>query len=83
MGDRFEITVESIYLPNDRGEKENALNLASPVLKKRVVEILNIAKDQVDDQDFASDNDPRKYYSTKTKRGPLQEPWIVPMIKIE
>lgn len=81
MGDRFEISVESIYLPNDRGDKENALNLPNPILKKRVVEILNIAKDQVDDPDFASDNDPSKYYSTKTKRGPLEESWIVPNIK--
>lgn len=78
MGDRFEITVESIYLPNDRGDKENALNLTNQILKKRIVEILNIAKDQIDDQDFSSDNDPSKYYSTKTKRGPLQGSWIVP-----
>ena len=80
MGDRFEITVESVYLPNDRGDKENALNIPSSILKKRAVEILNIAKDQVDDQDFASENDPSKYYSIKTKRGPLEESWIVLII---
>lgn len=77
MGDRFEITVESIYLSNDRGEKENALNLPNEILKKRFVEILDIAKDQVDDQDFASENDPKNFYSTKTNRGPLNASWIV------
>ena len=80
MGDRFEITVESVYVPNDRGDKENALNIPNSILKKRAVEILNIAKDQVDDQDFASENDPSKYYSIKTKRGPLEESWIVLII---
>lgn len=77
MADRFEITVESLYLQNDRGEMNNALNLPNEILKKRAVEILNIAKDQVDDQDFASDNDPIKFRSAKTNRGPLDESWIV------
>ncbi len=77
MGDRFEVTVESVYLPNDRGQTENALNLSNEILKKRIVEILNIAEDQVDDVDFSSENDPRTFHSEKTKRGPLTESWIV------
>lgn len=80
FGDRFEITVESIYLPNDRGDKENALNLPNEILKKRAIEILNIAKDQVDDQDFASENDPSTFHSIKTNRGPLSGSWIVKLI---
>lgn len=81
MGDRFEITVESVYLPNDRGQTENVLNLSNEVLKKRIVEILNIATDQVDDVDFAKDsNDPREYHSEKTNRGPLTESWIVTLL---
>jgi hypothetical protein len=77
LGDRFEITVESVYLPNDRGDRVNALNLPNEILKKCAIEILNIAKDQVDDQDFASENDPSIFHSFKTNRGPLNESWIV------
>ena len=77
MGDRFEITVESVYLENDRGHSENALNLTNEVLKNRYIEILNIAKDQVDDTDFASENDPITFKSQKTNRGPLNDNWIV------
>ena len=77
LGDRFEITVESVYLPNDRGEQYNVLNLPNDVLKKRIVEILDIAKDQIDDQDFTSDYDPKAFHSSKTYRGPLTESWMV------
>lgn len=77
MGERFEITVESIYCLNDRGDKENALNLPKDILKKRVVEVLNIAKDQVDDQDFAAEIDPSTFKSSKQNIGPLSDSWIV------
>lgn len=81
MGDRFEITVESIYLANDRGQSDNALNLPNEILKERNVEILNIVNDQVDDVDFTSEVDPKTYNSRKTDRGPLKESWIVKSMK--
>ena len=77
MGERFEICVESVYLANDRGTTENALNLSDEILKKRQVEILDIGKDQVDDPDFSSAFDPRSHVSEKTGRGPLTESWMV------
>ena len=80
MGDRFEITVESIYLPNDRGQMHNALNLSTEILKKRTTEILNIASDQVDDKDFESENNPKTFKSSRTFRGPLEDSWIVKYI---
>lgn len=71
-------------MSNDRGSQENVLNLPNDILKKRVVEILDIVKDQVDDQDFVSDHDPRLYHSQKTNRGPLSESWMVrSILKIE
>lgn len=81
MGERFEITVESVYLPNDRGQTENALNLPPEILKKRHVELLNISKDQVDDADFSSAFDPRLFKSEKTGRGPITENWLVSKLK--
>lgn len=69
--------VESVYLPNDRGQIENALNLSTEILKRRQVEIVDIANEQVDDQDFSSTFDPRAFVSLKTNRGPLSPSWIV------
>jgi hypothetical protein len=80
LGDRFEISVESVYLPDDRGQLSNALNLPIEILKKRSVEILNIATDQVDDQDFASELTPRSFKSSLRSRGPLTDSWIVRFI---
>lgn len=77
MGDRFEITVESIYLSNDRGKQENIFNLSNNIIKSRIVEILDIANDQIDDQDFVSDYDPKLYHSSKTNRSALSETWLV------
>jgi hypothetical protein len=75
LGEKFEICVESVYLPNDRGTKENVLNLSGEILKKRQVELLDISHDQVDDPDFSSAFDPSSFVSEKTGRGPLGANW--------
>lgn len=63
---------------NDRGSQDNALNLSSEVLKKRQVEMVDIANDELDDKDFESFiHDPKVTVSKKTKRGPLKDNWIV------
>ncbi len=69
--------MESVFLPNDRGTTENALNLPNEILKKRQVELLDISQDQVDDPDFSSAFDPTSFVSEKTGRGPLKADWMV------
>lgn len=77
LNDRFEITVESVYVPNDRGLIENALQLSGDTLKKREVQLLDVVNDQVDDQDFHTEYDPATYHSKMTGRGLFTKTWLV------
>eukprot|EP01013_Petalomonas_cantuscygni_P004293 TRINITY_DN1462_c0_g1_i1.p1 TRINITY_DN1462_c0_g1~~TRINITY_DN1462_c0_g1_i1.p1 ORF type:complete len:309 (+),score=92.72 TRINITY_DN1462_c0_g1_i1:223-1149(+) len=70
FGKKFEIKIETRHLPYDpaAGFVENALDLDKDMLKKRKVEVINIATDTVDDKKCP---EPSAYKSTKTGRGPL------------
>ncbi len=52
-----------------------ALNLDSKMIKKRQVEFIDIAMDPV--ETYVEDEDPTKFKSQKTGRGPLEEGWQV------
>ena len=76
MKDNFKIIIESIHLP-DNGTTENALKVPPELLKKRVVERLDIADSRlIEAKDYKADEDPAIYHSEKTGRGPLQAKWI-------
>jgi hypothetical protein len=69
---KFQLILETTHLP-DYGTTENALNLDSKMIKKRQVEFIDIAMDPV--ETYVEDEDPTKFRSQKTGRGPLQEGW--------
>lgn len=73
MQDKFVIKIESIHLP-DSGDTENAHGLDQETLDKREVVKIDIANDPVDARDYKADEDPTKFKSTKTGRGPLVGP---------
>jgi hypothetical protein len=73
LGDKFSVTVESVHVA-DRGTQENALNLDSETLKKRRVEVLDIAYSDTGDSKM-SEEDPKTFVSKKTGRGKLQPEW--------
>lgn len=77
MKENFKIIIESMHLP-DNGKTENALKCPPEVLKKRSVEVLNIADATiVESKDYKEAEDPAKFHSEKTGRGPLdQYSWI-------
>jgi len=50
-------------------------NLPEKELKKREVEIIDITS-PVPEKDYKEDEDPTKFHSEKTGRGPLEEGWI-------
>jgi hypothetical protein len=52
-----------------------ALKLDSKMIKKRQVEFIDIAMDPV--ETYVEDEDPTKFTSQKTGRGPLEEGWQV------
>lgn len=73
MKENFVIKIESIHLP-DKGETENAHGLPQDLLAKREVVKIDIANDPVDRRDYKPDEDPSKFKSSKTDRGPLVGP---------
>ncbi|CAO0793936.1 unnamed protein product [Mucor circinelloides] len=74
MKDAFSIVYETLHVDGSRGELENALNISKEDLKKRNVIIIDIAHDKIDAKDYKADEDPKKYHSEKTGRGPLVDP---------
>lgn len=75
MKDNMLIDISTLHVP-DRGESENVHHLTGDDLKKRKIVYINIA-DRVNASDYKPEDDPEKFKSKKTGRGPLlsTEPW--------
>jgi hypothetical protein len=69
----FGIETESIYL-EDEGNTENALGLSDMELKQRKVIFVDFVMDSTGDI-VGADEDPTKFKSLKTGRGPLAGGW--------
>lgn len=69
---KFRLVLETMHV-EDCGTTENALDLDSKTLKKRQVEFIDIATDPV--ENYVEEEDPSKYHSAKTGRGPLLPGW--------
>jgi len=74
MKDNFHITIETMHCP-DRGDQENAHHLPPDKLKHREVVYIDISNDPVLNRDYKETEDPRKFSSQKTGRGPLMGDW--------
>lgn len=70
MKDNFVIKVETFHYA-DRGKSENIHQLDKEQLKRREVVIIDISE-SVPTKDYKTDEDPTKYKSEKTGRGPLR-----------
>ncbi|CAG0915808.1 unnamed protein product [Notodromas monacha] len=75
MKENFVIIIETLHL-GDSGTTENAHRLTPDKLKQREVVRIDIANDPVQSSDFKPDQDPTKFKSKKTGRGPLTGEWI-------
>lgn len=69
MKDNFMIKIETLHAP-DRGTQANAHKLSPEVLRKRDVLFIDIANDPFSG-DYKLSEDPSKFKSEKTGRGPL------------
>lgn len=78
--DRFSIEVETKYY-DDAGIQENVFELTDDDLKNRVIDVMDFVNDPVTSYDYAPEEDPKLYRSTKTGRGPLKEDWIDDCVK--
>ncbi|XP_030754862.1 phosphatidylinositol transfer protein alpha isoform isoform X1 [Sitophilus oryzae] len=74
MKDKFRLVIETVHAP-DRGSQQNVHELPADKLKIRDVVYIDIANDPVSSADYKPDEDPRKFKSEKTGRGPLVGDW--------
>ncbi|XP_035721689.1 protein retinal degeneration B-like isoform X3 [Vespa mandarinia] len=70
--EKFSIEIETYYFP-DNGYQENVFKLNGADLRNRVVDLIDIVKDQID---YVKEEDPKLYISEKTGRGPLTDTWL-------
>ena len=73
MGDSFHIVIDTWHKPGNK-DIENVHDLSSDELKKRKIVNIDIAE-QVEARDYKKDEDPSKFHSEKTGRGPLSPSW--------
>ncbi|XP_031635601.1 phosphatidylinositol transfer protein alpha isoform isoform X1 [Contarinia nasturtii] len=69
----FMVVIETLHVP-DSGESSNVHELPADKLKNREVVPIDIANDTVATSDYKPDEDPAKFKSEKTGRGPLVGP---------
>ncbi|KAI5724524.1 hypothetical protein M8J77_013509 [Diaphorina citri] len=75
MKENFFITIESYHIA-DAGQQENVHDLPADKLKVREVVHIDIGNDPVSAGDYKETEDPAKFKSEKTGRGPLVGNWI-------
>ncbi|XP_066924136.1 phosphatidylinositol transfer protein alpha isoform-like [Clytia hemisphaerica] len=71
MKDGFHIVIETRHEAGT-GDIDNVHSLSPNQYKKRVVDRIDIANDKCDTRDYKETEDPTKFKSEKTGRGPLQ-----------
>lgn len=59
----------------DNGNTDNIHNLSKDELKKRKIDVIDIAAEHLPAKLYKRDEDPTLYHSQKTNRGPLKPDW--------
>ncbi|XP_069684079.1 phosphatidylinositol transfer protein alpha isoform isoform X1 [Periplaneta americana] len=75
MKENFIIVIESLHIA-DTGMQQNVHELPPEKLKHREIVHIDIANDPVASADFKPEEDPTKFKSEKTGRGPLVGQWM-------
>jgi len=71
---KFSVSIETKYEDNN-GTSDNCLNLDEESLERREVEFVDIAYDEYPEKYYKPQEDPTKFVSQKSGRGPLQPNW--------
>lgn len=74
MKEGFYIVIETMHY-GDQGLVDNIHQLPPEKLKMREVVMIDIANDPIRSNDYKAQEDPSKFYSEKTGRGPLVGAW--------
>ncbi|XP_011135818.1 protein retinal degeneration B isoform X4 [Harpegnathos saltator] len=73
--EKLSVEVETYYFP-DNGHQDNVFQLSGSDYRNRVVDVIDIVKDQLYGSDYVKEEDPKMYVSEKTGRGPLEDTWL-------
>lgn len=73
--EKFSLEIETYYY-GDNGHQENVFKLTGSDLKNRVVDIIDVVKDQLYGADYIKEEDPKLFVSQKCNRGPLSDNWL-------
>ncbi|XP_043281556.1 protein retinal degeneration B isoform X2 [Venturia canescens] len=73
--EKFSVEIETFYFP-DNGHQENVFKLSGSDLRNRIVDVIDVVKDQLSAADYVKEEDPKLFVSEKTGRGPLAESWL-------
>lgn len=76
LGERFQFIIESRHTSGETGLVENIHGLDKDTLKKRHVEVIDIAKDEVEKKYYKKEEDPKIFHSEKSGKGPLKPTWM-------
>ncbi|KPI92744.1 PREDICTED: protein retinal degeneration B [Papilio xuthus] len=71
--EKFSLEIETYYFA-DNGHQENVFKLSKSDLKNRIVDFIDIVKDQT--SEYIKEEDPKCYVSQKCNRGPLSDNWL-------
>uniref|UniRef100_A0A1B6CRP9 Phosphatidylinositol transfer protein N-terminal domain-containing protein n=1 Tax=Clastoptera arizonana TaxID=38151 RepID=A0A1B6CRP9_9HEMI len=74
MKENFSIVIDSYHIPDD-GKQDNVHELTPEQLKNREVIFIDIGSDAISPSDYKLSEDPSKFKSEKTNRGPLVGNW--------
>lgn len=73
--EKFSLEIETYYYP-DNGHQENVFQLSGSDLRNRIVDVIDVVKDQLYGADYVKEEDPLYYVSEKSGRGPLSTNWL-------
>ncbi|XP_034239882.1 protein retinal degeneration B isoform X2 [Thrips palmi] len=71
--EKFSLEIETRYFP-DNGYQENVFQLQGSDLRNRIVDVIDVVRDQL--SEYVPQEDPKQYVSQKTGRGPLTDNWL-------
>nr|QDR50953.1 retinal degeneration B [Heliconius melpomene] len=73
--EKFSLEIETYYFA-DNGHQDNVFKLTGSDLKNRIVDIIDVVKDQLYGADYIKEEDPKLFVSQKCNRGPLTDSWL-------
>ncbi|KAK9696128.1 Phosphatidylinositol transfer protein [Popillia japonica] len=73
--EKFYLEIETFYFA-DNGHQENVFQLTGSDLRNRIIDTIDVVRDQLYGTDYVKEEDPKIYHSDKSGRGPLGDTWL-------